>query len=439
MLRRIALAACVASLFLTASTAGSIGQNIIVKLKNGRSIREINDQYGSKTVSQVSQKPIYLIHIDDSGSAAFRKIQNDQAVDIAESNPHVRLDTATVPPGVSPALAQDMAALLDGQTTTVFNGTVVLKAYADQVALSLISVDKVRGISTGAGTRVGYIDTGIDPTHPALAPWADPGIDLISNKSTSELDGLSQDMAALLDQDMAALLDTHMFFLLNQSVASILSGSSLFPPEWGHGTLVAGAIHAVAPDARLVPIKAFDSYGYTSMFRIIQSIYWAIDHGVDVLNMSFSTGQESVLLEDAINQAKNAGIAMVAAAGNNGVSIKDLYPAACDNVLGVAATDLGDHIASFSNYGKLVSVTAPGAFVVSTVPGGRYAAAWGTSFSAPLVSGTIALLVSDFNRGQSGPSILVNTADSIDDLNPGFAKQLGKGRINAERALKARQ
>ena len=108
-------------------------------------------------------------------------------------------------------------------------------------------------------------------------------------------------------------------------------------------------------------------------------------------------------------------------------------------VVSVAATDFNDHIASFSNYGRSVSVSAPGAFVVSTVPGGRYAAAWGTSFSAPLVSGTVALLVSSYNRGQSGASQVINTADSIDAINPGFANLLGRGRIDAERALKVRR
>jgi subtilisin family serine protease len=129
-------------------------------------------------------------------------------------------------------------------------------------------------------------------------------------------------------------------------------------------------------------------------------------------------------------------VAIVASAGNDATGSVTYYPASYSNVIGVAATDFNNQLAVFSNYGPAVSVDAPGAFLVSTVPGGKYAAAWGTSFSAPMVSGELALLASSRGQGQSGAALVINTADSIDGLNPGFTGMLGKGLINARRALK---
>jgi len=269
--------------------------------------------------------------------------------------------------------------------------------------------------------------------HPALRPWLEPGVDVVNDRSASELDGLSQDMMSLLDHKL--------IFLLNGSLASILNsaaGSSAFPPAFGHGTLVAGTIHVVAPDARLVPIKAFDAYGYTTMFNLIESVYKAIDLDVDVLNMSFSTMENSDIFRKTLDTAREEGIAIVASAGNDACDGKGLYPAAYPGVFGIAATDLNDRLASFSNYGTGVSATAPGAYVISTLPGGKYAAVWGTSFSAPVVSGAMALLASNRGHGKSNATLVINTADSIDALNPGYEKKLGKGRINVRQALRIR-
>ena len=442
MRSRVFLSVALIPLVMVLLRGGNGGVDIIVKLRKGHSVRELSENYGTRKAGYLANRGIWLIHVDDStnGQAVLHKIQKEPAVEDAEIDRRVKLTSARLA-NVSPELVQDMMALLDGQTMTSFNGTTVLKAYAEQRAMTVIGADQVRKISTGVGTRVAYIDTGVDPMHPALRPWLEPGVDVVNDRSASELDGLSQDMMSLLDQDMMSLLDHKLIFLLNGSLASVLNsaaGSSAFPPAFGHGTLVAGTIHVVAPDARLVPIKAFDAYGYTTMFNLIESVYKAIDLDVDVLNMSFSTMENSDIFRKTLDTAREEGIAIVASAGNDACDGKGLYPAAYPGVFGIAATDLNDRLASFSNYGTGVSATAPGAYVISTLPGGKYAAVWGTSFSAPVVSGAMALLASNRGHGKSNATLVINTADSIDALNPGYEKKLGKGRINVRQALRIR-
>jgi len=435
--RLLAVAGFILSL-LTLSRANSAGQQYIVALKNGESVAALNKAHGTKTVGQVHDTSIYLLEsIGEDDDKVLKDLKKDKAVETAENNGRVKLRSDNEAP-LSPILVQQMAALLDGQTRTTFFGTNVLKAYVEQPALYVTRVNEVRSVSTGAATRVAFIDTGVDFDHPALRPWLEPGVDLLG-KNGSELDGLSQQMATLIDQQGASLLDHRFLFVLNQSMASLLdndSGADAFPTDFGHGTLVAGVIHVVAPDARIVPIKAFDANGDTTMFTIINAIYRTRELNVDVLNMSFSTEEDSETLRKAIFALQSDGVSVVASAGNDASGSMNLFPASYPGVTGVAATDFDDRLASFSNYGKAVSVSAPGAFLVSTVPGGKYAAAWGTSFSAPMVAGANALLASVRGHGRSVSPIIINTADFIDCLNPGFEKKLGTGRINLKQALK---
>src|SRR2546426_6499265 len=251
MRSRLFLSVALIPLVIVLLRGGNGGVDIIVKLRAGHSVRELSENYGTRKAGYLANRGIWLIHIDDStnAQAVLHRIKKEPAVEDAEIDRPVKLTAARLS-NASPELVQDMMALLDGQTMTSFNGTTVLKAYAEQRAMTVIGADRVRKISTGAGTRVAYIDTGVDPMHPALRPWLEPGVDVVNDRSASELDGLSQDMMSLLDQDMMSLLDHKLIFLLNGSLASILNsaaGSSAFPPAFGHGTLVAGTIHVVAP------------------------------------------------------------------------------------------------------------------------------------------------------------------------------------------------
>lgn len=404
-------------------------------MKSGRQITSVNEDNGTRTIGYIPQTSVYLLQnvTGDDSDKVLKKIQKNSAVDSVEVDVPLNLNSTDMSVESGPDLGHAMADLLDGTSRSNFYGIEVLKSYAMQPAMDVTQISAVRHLSTGVATRVAYIDTGVDPDHPALKPWLEPGTDLINGSSVSEMDGLDHAMADLLDHAMADLLDNRFFFILNRSLA----GPS-FPGAFGHGTMVAGLIHVAAPEARIFPIKAFDSYGSTTMYRVIQGVYAAIDADADVLNMSFSTTEDSEALRKALDAAHAKGMSLVAAAGNEGRFAVGRYPASYNSVYGVAATELDDRLASFSNYGSAISVTAPGAMVVSTAPRGHYAVAWGTSFSTPIVAGSMALLASVGSKGHSDSALVVNMADSIDAKNPGFERKLGKGRINLSRALKVK-
>jgi subtilisin family serine protease len=434
-----ALALVVLGMTVSGAQQTQPDSEVIVNLRNGQPIVKVARDASAHVVRQVPGQSIYLLQVD-SGTRddAIKKLLQSPLVAAAEPNRPLRLESALNPATPSDArLGQAMAALLDGQTITNFYGTDVLQAYITQPALQIIGAPDVRNISTGVGTRIGYIDTGVDPDHPVLQPWLDPGIDLVGSGSVSEFDGVTLDVSTWVRANTGYLIDRQLSFLLKQSMAALLDDGSGqpspagFPGDFGHGTLVAGVLHVVAPQARIVPIRAFDAYGNTTLFKLIEGIYRGADAGVDVLNMSFSLVTTSPTFQRAISYAQSSGVALVASAGNEAQNAGGIYPAASGAVCGVAATDFNDRLAPFSNYGSVISVSAPGSYVISTAPAGRYAMAWGTSFSAPIISAAIALVASVSPRapGTQNSAFVTSTAVPIDDKNPDYFHQLGRGRV----------
>jgi len=180
-----------------------------------------------------------------------------------------------------------------------------------------------------------------------------------------------------------------------------------------------------------MPLKAFraDGTGYTS--DILRAIYKAGQAGARVINMSFSMPSPSTELQKAVDYVSGIGVICVAAAGNNGQPIL-VYPAAFNDVMGVASTTNDDTRSTFSNYGQpLVWVAAPGEGIVTTYPWSTYAAAWGTSFSAPFVSGTAALLL------QVRPNMNYSTASAAIANAKLINSDLGNGRLDVFLAVQA--
>ena len=122
------------------------------------------------------------------------------------------------------------------------------------------------------------------------------------------------------------------------------------PAAFGHGTMVAGLVHLVAPGAKIMPLKAFQADGTSRIFDIVRAIYYAVDHGARVINMSFSTLAWSPEVNHAINVATSQGVIVVSSAGNFGQEII-VYPAGQRNVVAVGSTNAASPAArsSFSN------------------------------------------------------------------------------------------
>lgn len=134
----------------------------------------------------------------------------------------------------------------------------------------------------------------------------------------------------------------------------------------GHGTNIASviagsknnAVQGINPNVDLYSVKVLDENNTAPLSRIIEGLYWCIDHEVDIINMSFGTSRYSYALKDAVASAYEANILMVGAAGNHAGEVE--YPAAFDEVMAVAATNTESEVSSFSNMGEELDIAAPG-------------------------------------------------------------------------------
>jgi subtilisin family serine protease len=317
-----------------------------------------------------------------------------------------------------------------------YYGSVVWHGYAAQPATYIIRLrDAQSGFGVSGTGIVAVIDTGVDPNHPALVPVLLPGYDFTRNQAGANewldvtgmqngpLNQSSQDQQpVIVQQSTAAVLD--------QSTAAVLDGSPYV--AFGHGTMTSGLIHLVAPNAKILPLKAFSSDGTGNLSNIIAALYYAKQHGANVVNMSFDLSVPSQALSHAVSQMTQSGMVLVAAAGNENTSAR-VYPAALNgNVVGVASTTDYDARSSFSNYGNAdVWIAAPGENIISTYPGATYASSSGTSFSSPIVAGTVALAMN------VKPGLNQNKAANALSHARRLTPDLNYGRLDVYQALSA--
>ena len=259
------------------------------------------------------------------------------------------------------------------------------------------------------------------------------GVDRIDGDLSSTKSG---DGSGSVNADIAILdtgIDLNHPDLNVYKQVTFVPGTSNGNDDDGHGTAVAGVAAAkdnsqgvvgVAPGARLWAIKVLDSNGMGSSSDIIKGIDYVTEHAdeIDVVNLSFGAVGKNDALHNAIIRSVQAGVTYAAAAGNEGMDASNVFPASYPEVIAVSAivdtdgkcggistigTTAGknDTLASFSNYGPVVDLAAPGVIVKTTTIGDSYMSFSGTSAATAHVTGAVALYKSE-HPGASPSDIL---------------------------------
>lgn len=227
----------------------------------------------------------------------------------------------------------------------------------------------------------------------------------------------------------------------------------------GHGSHICGTVAqsthnligtaGIAYACTIMPVKVLDQDAEGTYDDIADGIYYAVDNGAHVINLSLTGSASSTALEDAVNYAWNHGVLVVCAAGGDGTDIP-MYPAACVNAVAVSATNYLDQITAYSNYGPHIDISAPGgedidytgdgypeAILQNTIgPGGDgYYFYSGTSSAAAHVTGTAALIKAckPFFDCHELRNILENTAVDLGETGPD--SYYGRGRLDAAHAV----
>jgi subtilisin/minor extracellular protease Epr len=277
-----------------------------------------------------------------------------------------------------------------------------------------IDAEVVHPYNKGTAVKVAIIDTGIDYTHPDLNDNYKGGYDFVNVDADPKDDN-------------------------------------------GHGTHCAGIVAAedndigvigVAPEAYLYAVKVLNNQGSGYLSNVILGIEWSVTNGMQVVSMSLGTSTYSQSLKDACNNAYNAGLVLVAAAGNSGdgnpATDEYSYPAAYDSVIAVGATDKLDTAPSWSNSGPYLELAAPGVSIYSTLPtyrvtltrtyGYSYGTLSGTSMSCPHVAGTVALVIAS-DQTLTNVGVRTRLQTTADDLGPiKWDTVYGYGIVDADEA-----
>lgn len=294
----------------------------------------------------------------------------------------------------------------------IFDDALSLSSMAGQPALARVDVRRLPGDPTGRGIVVAVLDGGFRLGHEALAGrLTGPAYDAVSCDADPEDAGNGQ------DDDGDGRVDEGV----------------------GHGTAVAAVVLAVAPEARILPVRVLDDEGNGTALSLALGILHAVASGADIINISACSDVTSKIVEAALRDAEQDDLLVVACAGNGarrGVS----YPGSSRYVVGVAGIDADGLVDPTTSYGDEVALAAPSVDVIAPHPCGPTAyGRWrGTSLAAPLAAGAAALVLEDdsgLDPGEAGERLLDEAAPHV-RLPALYKGLLGAGVLDVHAALR---
>ena len=374
---------------------------VIVKVKDGASETAVASAHGL-AVGEHGYKNAFVVMRGNSGAehANANSLKNDSRVEYAEPNYLRQIDT------IDPKL---WAFRNPGGLNMLFTSgkskgkplpsTYASKADADE--------DNIEGYAAGGDPVViGSIDTGVDPTHPQFTGRLVLGKDWYNNDNNPADD------------------EGH-----GSHTTGTMAGS----------TVGVAGVSGAASNVTVYVQKVCGRRGCPTT-AIVNAIRAAADFGVVAMNLSIGGSSEAQSEKDAISYALGKGALVIASAGNDGTGTVSC-PACDPNAISVAATDWKDVLATYSNWGSGLDISAPGGncysnttadgCIYSAYLAGGYAYMQGTSMAAPQVTGTAAIVASKLGlSGSALRSRLLSTTDNIGD-----ATHFGAGRLNSYRAV----
>lgn len=377
---------------------------INIRLKKTLTDKEANriaQKYNGVVKRYIKAINLLTIEIEENISNFSAGSNNDVSIKTIEPALKVELDPFTIEEFDSSS-SQDLGIL------KTLNDPML----GEQYSFNLLQLEEAWKINSGnPKIKIAILDTGVDLNHPDLKNK------LVTGKNISDPSKTPMD-------------------------------------DSGHGTHCAGIAAAesnnneggvgVCNNCSIMPVKIL-TYGSGTDDVISEGIVWAVDNGANVITMSLGIYRASKPIEDALKYALDKGVTITASAGNKNQEFDIHLPSTYPGVIEVASTDSKDQKSSFSNFGKKISVAAPGTAILSTLPTYsvsskkplNYGKLSGTSMAAPHVAGLAGLILSQKPNLKPSEVTKIIESTSKDLGDNGWDKIFGNGRIDALSALKS--